>query len=339
MEQPVDINIENSYGRQDRFRDNLFEFDRRQETTQPTLERDLTRTMRPSFHSDRLTDKEKDQVAQALKQTVSGCEQADPISAMYHELVAELGSELCSRAGIYVIPEDFTLSVVIPVFNEVKTLQSVVERVRATKLPVEMVLVDDGSTDGTRGLLEELGDEADLSVVYHERNRGKGAALKTGFQHASGDVIIIQDADLEYDPEEYRYLLQPLIEDHADVVYGSRFQISEKADSPKWHKAVNGFITWLCNLITRLRFTDVETCYKLFRRPLIQEIAGGLRENRFGIEIEMTAKLARRAKKNGTRFYERPITYMRRSYAEGKKIGWQDGVSALRCIFWYGFFG
>ncbi|MBA61730.1 MAG: glycosyl transferase [Planctomycetaceae bacterium] len=250
-----------------------------------------------------------------------------------------LGSDLCGRAGIYVLPKDFRLSVVIPIYNEVRTLQEVVEKVRSIGLNLEMVLVDDGSTDGTRELLDKMKDDEDLTIVCHVQNKGKGAAVRTGFQQATGDVIVIQDADLEYDPGEFRYLLQPIIEDRADIVYGSRFQIKEKADSPAWHMAVNGFITWLCNLVTRLKFTDVETCYKLFRRPLIQEIAPGMKENRFGIEIEMTAKLARRAKKNGTRFFERPISYQRRSYEEGKKIGWKDGVSALRCIFWYGLFG
>ena len=295
--------------------------------------------MRPSFQSDQLSPDEKKQVGFALDMIQTDSEITDPISASYSALVSELGTELCERSGIYVLPEGFKLSVIIPVFNEVKTLESVLERVRSTRLPLEIVLVDDGSTDGTRDLLESVQADDDLQVMYHERNQGKGAALKTGFEHASGDVIIIQDADLEYDPDEYRYLLQPIVEDRADVVYGSRFKISEEADSPIWHKAVNGLITWLCNRVTRLQFTDVETCYKVFRRPLIQEIAAGLKENRFGIEIEMTAKLSRRAKKNGTRFYERPITYMRRSYAEGKKIGWMDGVSALRCIFWYGLFG
>jgi len=295
--------------------------------------------MRPSFQSDQLSPEEREQVRRAMAVVQADCEIADPISASYSTLVSELGTELCERSGIYVLPDGFKLSVIIPVFNEAKTLESVVQRVRGTRLPLEIVLVDDGSTDGTRDLLESMQADEDLQIMYHEGNKGKGAALKTGFEHATGDVIIIQDADLEYNPDEYRYLLQPIVEDHADVVYGSRFKISEEADSPIWHKAVNGFITWLCNRVTRLRFTDVETCYKVFRRPLIQEIAAGLRENRFGIEIEMTAKLSRRAKKNGTRFYERPITYMRRSYAEGKKIGWMDGVSALRCIFWYGLFG
>jgi glycosyltransferase involved in cell wall biosynthesis len=295
--------------------------------------------MRPSFKADQLSTEEKEKVRDAITAVKADSEIADPISASYSDLVSELGTGLCERGGIYIIPDGFKLSVIIPVYNEAKTLESVVERVRGTRLPLEIVLVDDGSTDGTRDLLESMQADEDLQVLYHQRNQGKGAALKTGFEHASGDVIIIQDADLEYNPDEYRYLLQPIIEDRADVVYGSRFKISEEADSPFWHKAVNGFITWLCNRVTRLRFTDVETCYKVFRRPLIQEIAAGLKENRFGIEIEMTAKLSRRAKKNGTRFYERPITYMRRSYAEGKKIGWMDGVSALRCIFWYGLFG
>ena len=301
--------------------------------------RSLKASMRPPFQSDFLTDEEKIKVSDALEQVYSGPTEGDWISANYEQLVDALGSELCERAGIYVMPEDFQLSVVIPIYNEVRTLIEVVEKVRSIGLNLEMVLVDDGSTDGTRELLEEMRDESDLKIVFHERNKGKGAAVRTGFQEATGDVIVIQDADLEYDPNEFRYLLQPIVEDRADIVYGSRFQIKAKADSPAWHIAVNGFITWLCNLVTRLRFTDVETCYKLFRRPLIQEIAPGMKENRFGIEIEMTCKLARRSKQNGTRFYERPISYQRRSYEEGKKIGWKDGVSAIRCIFRYGLFG
>ena len=301
--------------------------------------RDSKASMAPPFQSDLLTDSEKNKVSEVLTGVISESSGNDPISENYDKLVEVLGSELCHRAGIYVMPDIFTLSVVIPIYNEVKTLEQVVQKVRSIGLNLEMVLVDDGSTDGTRELLERMQQDADLKIVFHEENKGKGAAVRTGFQEATGDVIVIQDADLEYDPNEFRYLLQPIIEDRADIVYGSRFQIKEKAESPAWHMAVNGFITWLCNLVTRLRFTDVETCYKLFRRSLIQEIAPGLKENRFGIEIEMTAKLARRSKQNGTRFFERPISYQRRSYDEGKKIGWKDGVSALRCIFWYGLFG
>ena len=249
--------------------------------------RTLKASMRPSFQSDFLTDEEKIKVSDALEEVSSGATEGDWISANYGQLVDALGSELCERAGIYVMPEDFQLSVVIPIYNEVRTLIEVVEKLRSIGLNLEMVLVDDGSTDGTRELLEEMRSESDLTIVFHERNKGKGAAVRTGFQEATGDVIVIQDADLEYDPNEFRYLLQPIVEDRADIVYGSRFQIKAKADSPGWHIAVNGFITWLCNLVTRLRFTDVETCYKLFRRSLIQEIAADMKENRFGIEIEI----------------------------------------------------
>ncbi len=255
-------------------------------------------------------------------------------TATFQVLEKVLGADVCQRVGIYPIPETFTLSVVIPVYNEVATLEKVIQRVRDTGLQQEIILVDDGSTDGTRELLEELRSQEDLKILMHEFNRGKGAALITGFCEATGDVVVIQDADMEYNPDEFRWLLQPILEDRADVVYGSRFSAPDHVVSPGWHQAANQFITWFCNLVTRLRFTDVETCYKMFRRELIQELAPTLKENRFGIEIEMTARLARRRK---VRFYERPISYARRSYAEGKKIGWRDGVRALWCIVRYGF--
>lgn len=255
-------------------------------------------------------------------------------TATFQVLEKILGADLCQRVGIYPIPEKFTLSVVIPVYNEVTTLEKVIQRVRDTGLQQEIILVDDGSTDGTRELLEELRAQDDLKILMHEVNRGKGAALITGFCEATGDVVVIQDADMEYNPDEFRWLLQPILDDRADVVYGSRFSAPDHVVSPGWHQAANQFITKFCNLVTRLRFTDVETCYKMFRRELIQELAPKLRENRFGIEIEMTARLAR---KRDVRFYERPISYARRSYAEGKKIGWRDGVRALWCIVRYGF--
>jgi len=245
-----------------------------------------------------------------------------------------LGSDFCRRVGIYPIPPDFVLSVVIPVYNEVATLEKVIERVRNTGLNQQIILVDDGSTDGTRELLESLKDQEDLKILLHESNQGKGAALITGFSEATGDVVVIQDADMEYNPAEFRWLLQPILDDRADVVYGSRFSSADHAVSPGWHQAGNQFITRCCNFVIRLRFTDVETCYKMFRREVIQELAPRLKEKRFGIEIEMTAKLARRG---NIRFFERPISYARRSYAEGKKIGWRDGVRALWCIVRYGF--
>jgi glycosyltransferase involved in cell wall biosynthesis len=243
-----------------------------------------------------------------------------------------LGRDACSRLGIYVIPEGFLLSVVIPVYNEATTVEKVIDRVRATRLPLEIILVDDGSTDGTREVLERLRDEADLKVVLHEKNQGKGAALKTGFLEASGDIVVVQDADMEYDPQDFRLLIQPIIENTADVVYGTRFNGADRAVSPLWHLAANKLITNLFNIFHGHRFTDVETCYKVFRRELIQGITPRLREKRFGIELEMTAVLLR---DRSLRFQERPIRYARRSYAEGKKIGWRDGLWAFWCILRY----
>jgi len=248
-----------------------------------------------------------------------------------------LGSEICRKLGIYRIPPGFLLSVVIPVFNEVGTIAQVIARVRGVGIPCEIVCIDDGSTDGTRDLLPRLAEEAaqrgeKLKVVLHQRNQGKGAALKTGFLNVSGDVVVIQDADMEYDPQDFRLLLQPILEGRADVVYGSRFSYDDGPLLHYWHAVGNKVITRLANWRWGLRFSDVETCYKMVRRELIDEIAPTLREKRFGVELELTAKLVRR---QGVRFFERPISYAGRSYAEGKKIGWGDGLSAIRCILRY----
>lgn len=251
-------------------------------------------------------------------------------------LLRLLGGDVCRQLGIYRLPAGFRLSVIIPVFNEARTLDQVIERVANTGLPLEVVLVDDGSTDGTRAALEKYDSRPGYKVVYHDRNRGKGAALTSGLAVAEGDVIVIQDADMEYDPRDYRLLLQPIIEDRADVVYGSRFSHHDRAVSPLWHQGGNQLITFLTRLASGYKFTDVETCYKMFRSELVRDIVPTLREKRFGIEIELTLKLT---KKRGVRFHERPIRYARRSYAEGKKIGWRDGVSALRCICKYSLFG
>ncbi|HUE69661.1 MAG TPA: glycosyltransferase family 2 protein [Pirellulaceae bacterium] len=247
-----------------------------------------------------------------------------------------LGTELCRRLGIYRIPAGFTLSVVIPVYNEVRTIEQVIARVRAAEIPVEIVIVDDGSRDGTRDLLTRLsggdGANADLRIVLHERNQGKGAALKTGFALATGDVVVVQDADMEYDPRDFRQLLQPIIEGEADVVYGSRFSHVEGPVRSYWHEFANRLITRLSNWRSGKNLTDVETCYKMIRRDVLAKVVPGLCEKRFGIEIELTFKLARLA---GVRFYERPISYAGRTYAEGKKIGLRDGMRALWCILRY----
>ena len=225
------------------------------------------------------------------------------------------------------------LSVVIPAYNERQTIREIVARVRAVSLPMEteIVIVDDASTDGTQGIIRELSAEPGVRFVLHERNQGKGAALRSGFHEATGDVILVQDADLEYDPRDYPKLLRPILEDQADVVFGSRFA---GGDSRRvlyfWHHVGNRFLTLLSNAFTNLDLTDMETCYKVFRREVIQSIT--ITENRFGFEPEITAKVAALS----CRIYEVGISYAGRTYADGKKIGWRDGVRAIWCILKYG---
>lgn len=242
-----------------------------------------------------------------------------------------LPDDVRRRLAIFTIPPDFKLSVVIPVYNEVNTITEVIHRVRQTSLPLEIILVDDGSEDGTREKIRDLSDSDDIQVILHSQNRGKGAALRTGFAAASGSVVVVQDADLEYDPDDFRYLVQPIIEGEADVVYGTRYGHHDRPVPPLWHIFVNRFITVLSNLRTGMYLSDVETCYKLIRRELLQELVPNLREDRFGIEIELTIKLA----KKRARFFERPIRYSRRGFDQGKKIGWKDGVRALYCMIRY----
>ena len=225
------------------------------------------------------------------------------------------------------------LSVVIPVYNEHATIREILERVRAVPLDKEIILVDDGSSDGSREILQGLAGDESVKVVVHNVNRGKGAALRSGFAQASGDIVIIQDADLEYDPGQYPKLIQPILDGRADVVYGSRF-IS--GDSRRvlffWHMVGNKLLTLLSNLFTNLNLSDMETCYKVFRRDLLERIT--IEEDRFGFEPEITAKVARLK----ARIYEMGISYAGRTYAEGKKIGWRDGLSAIRCIIKYNLF-
>jgi glycosyltransferase involved in cell wall biosynthesis len=253
---------------------------------------------------------------------------ADPI-AMAQQL---LGPTICRRLGIYRLPDDFLLSVVIPVFNEVHTIDEIIRRVRASGVPCELILVDDGSTDGTRPLLEKYRGHSDVNLILHETNQGKGAALKTGFLRARGNVVLVQDADLEYDPAEYSKLIQPIIEGQADVVYGSRFTGDNHRVLYFWHSVGNRLLTLLSNLSTNLNLTDMEVCYKVFRRELIQQIAPTLQQKRFGFDPEVTAKVARIP---DVRIYERPISYSGRTYAQGKKIGWRDGLRVLWCIVKY----
>jgi len=224
------------------------------------------------------------------------------------------------------------LSIVIPVYNERKTVNEIYNRIQAVEIDKEIILVDDFSTDGTRDILKELA-AAGANVFLHERNMGKGAALRTGFGKVTGDVIIIQDADLEYNPDEYPKLIQPIIEGKADVVYGSRFAGKESHNVLSfWHTVGNKFLTLLSNMFTNLNLTDMETCYKVFRRDVLERIT--IEENRYGIEPEITAKVA----KMGVRIHEVAISYAGRSYSEGKKIGWKDALSAVRCIIKYNLF-
>lgn len=188
-----------------------------------------------------------------------------------------LGAAVCRRMSIFALPEGFVLSVIVPVFNELATIDKVIEKLRATGLPLEILLIDDGSTDGSGKRLDELSEGDDIRVFHHDENRGKGAAIQTGLRAASGDVVIIQDADLEYDPEDFRLLLQPIVADEADVAYGTRYGHCDRQISPWWHQAVNGLLTGLTNVAIGLRLSDVETCYKMVRRSALSDIAPRLR--------------------------------------------------------------
>jgi glycosyltransferase involved in cell wall biosynthesis len=226
------------------------------------------------------------------------------------------------------------LTIIIPCFNEKSTIRGIIEAVHAAPFaPKEIIVIDDFSNDGTREILaNELADRID-KLVFHESNQGKGAALRSGIKYATGDIVIIQDADLEYNPQEYPVLIDPILKDKADVVFGSRFM----GGNPHrvlyfWHRVGNGFLTLISNVFTNLNLTDMESCYKVFRREIIQAII--IEENRFGFEPEITAKVA----KMRCRIYEVGISYFGRTYEEGKKIGWMDGVRAFYCIIKYNVF-
>ena len=247
-----------------------------------------------------------------------------------------LGEGACRQLGIYPIPADFKLSVVIPVYNEERWVREVVRRVQEVPIPKEIVIVEDCSTDNTRDILKELEAGANnIRVFYQPVNQGKGAALREGFRHASGDVVLVQDADLEYDPAEYPRLIQPILDGRADVVFGSRFIGESHRVLYFWHYVANKALTLMSNMFTNLNVTDMETCYKVFRREVLADI--NLKSNRFGFEPEITAKIARR-RQPSWRIYEIPISYSGRTYEEGKKIGLKDAFNAFWCIVRFRYF-
>lgn len=221
------------------------------------------------------------------------------------------------------------ISVLIPVYNEVKTIREIVRRVQAVDLEKEIIIVDDASTDGTREVLDELRGEQGISVIFHQSNQGKGAALRTACKAVTGDIVIIQDADLEYDPQEYSKLIRPIIEGKADAVYGSRFLGGPHRVLLFWHYVGNKLLTLFSNMFTNLNLTDMETCYKAFKTSLLKEFS--IESNRFGVEPEITTKLA----KLKCRIYEVDISYSGRDYSEGKKINWKDGIAAFYWIIRY----
>ncbi|GIW82295.1 MAG: glycosyl transferase [Gemmatales bacterium] len=245
-----------------------------------------------------------------------------------------LGPAACRQLGIYPLPKGFKLSVVIPVYNEKPWIREILRRVQEVPIPKEIIFVDDCSTDGTREILQEIEKKNEgIRVLYQPYNQGKGAALREGFKHVTGDIVIVQDADLEYDPGEYPRLIQPIVDNRADVVFGSRFIGDSHRVLYFWHYVANKVLTTLSNMFTNLNLTDMETCYKVFRREVLQDIQ--LKSNRFGFEPEITAKVAKH--RNPTwRIYEIPISYSGRTYEEGKKIGFRDAITAFFCIvrFW-----
>ncbi|QEG33224.1 glycosyltransferase family 2 protein [Bythopirellula goksoeyrii] len=253
-------------------------------------------------------------------------------------MLSEAESTLATADAISTLPASnkrkrtsLAVSVVIPVYNERDTIVEIVRRVQAAEMHTEIIIVDDYSLDGTRRMLLQLAQEPDIEVLMHGYNRGKGAALRTAFAAASGDVILIQDADLEYDPNDYAKLLEPLEQGTTNVVYGSRFLEGAQQDPSRLHRFGNWLLTALSNRLTGQKLTDMETCYKVFRRELLDEFS--LEQNRFGFEPEFTAKLS----KAGERITEVPIRYDSRSYDSGKKIGLRDGLNALWCIARYGW--
>jgi glycosyltransferase involved in cell wall biosynthesis len=250
------------------------------------------------------------------------------------KLADMIGLNNCRAIGLYKIPENFKLSVVIPVYNEKRWITEVLRRVRMVPIPKEIILVDDLSTDGTREMLPQFEDE-NTKILYKKVNQGKGAALRDGFKLCTGNIIIIQDADLEYDPDDYPSLLQPIIENKADIVFGSRFIGEKHRVLYFWHMVTNKILTILSNMLTNLNLTDMETCYKVFKKEVLEGM--DLKSNRFGFEPEFTAKIAKK-KKPAWRVFEVPVSYDGRTYEEGKKIGLKDGFNALYCIVRYKFF-
>jgi glycosyltransferase involved in cell wall biosynthesis len=233
----------------------------------------------------------------------------------------------------------YLLSIIIPAYNEEKTIEKILEKIENSNIEFkkEVIIVNDGSSDGTRNILKKLEDKH--KIVNHEKNNGKGAALKTGFEKITGDIVIIQDADLEYDPSEYERLIKPIIDNKADVVFSSRFISSEPHRVFYfWHYLGNKLLTFLSNVFTNLNLTDIESGYKVFRKEIIDEIYPKLRSKRFGFEPEIVARVSKLARKNKCRVFEVGISYSGRTYEEGKKIGWKDGLEAVWCIIRYNLF-